>query len=62
MIELRWLVPVEGVKVLQYRQMEDKTIYAQAGVGGTISTGSQRMSWSEWREVPVVAERDPSYF
>lgn len=61
MIELRWLVPVEGAKVLQYRQMEDKTIYAQAGIGGTISTGSQRMSWGKWREVPVVSERDPSY-
>lgn len=61
MIELRWLVPVEGAKVLQYRQMEDKTIYAQAGIGGTISTGAQRMSWGEWREVPVVSERDPSY-
>lgn len=61
MIEMRWLVPVEGEKRLQYRQMEDKTMYAQAGVGGTISTGIQRMVWSEWRDVPLVSERDPSY-
>lgn len=61
MIEMRWLVPVEGPKVLQYRQQYDATIRAQAGVGGTVSTGFAQMSWSEWRDVPVVAERDPSY-
>jgi hypothetical protein len=26
MIEMRWFVPVEGVKVLQYRQQYDATI------------------------------------
>lgn len=43
MIEMRWLVPVEGAKVLQYRYKIQNT------------------QWSEWCEVPVVAERDPSY-
>ena len=65
MIEMRWLVPVEGEKVLQYRQMEDKTIYAHAGTNALsrewINNGGRNMQWSEWRDVPVVAERDPSY-
>ena len=49
MIEMRWLVPVEGAKVLQYRYKVD--------VGGPY----ENIQWSEWHEVPVVAERDPSY-
>lgn len=60
MIEMRWYVPVEGVKVLQYRQQYDATMRALPA-GGSISTGTVTMQWSEWREVPVVAERDPSY-
>lgn len=60
MIELRWYVPVEGQKVLQYRQQYDATIRALPA-GGSISTGIMEVRWSDWREVPVVAERDPSY-
>lgn len=58
MIEMRWLVPVEGAKVLQYRQQIDTTMYA--GIGPFLDS-AENMQWSEWREVPVVAERDPSY-
>jgi hypothetical protein len=65
MIEMRWLVPVEGEKRLQYRQMMDTTIYANAATNALsrewINTGNRNMEWSEWRDVPLVAERDPSY-
>ena len=65
MIEMRWYVPVEGEKVLQYRQMVDKTIYAHAATNALsrdfIAQGHRHMEWSEWRDVPVIAERDPSY-
>jgi len=56
MIEMRWLVPVEGEKRLQYRQQVDKTIYAHA-----VTNLHRNMQWSEWRDVPLVAEPDPSY-
>lgn len=63
MIEMRWFVPVEGDKVLQYRQQVDVTI--RAGGAGTWNTNSiaqtTNMQWSDWRDVPLVAERDPSY-
>ena len=60
MIELRWLVPVEGEKKLQYRQQIDVTM--RAGMFDTISTmNTQMLQWSEWTDVPLVAERDPSY-
>ena len=60
MIELRWFVPVEGEKVLQYRQQVDITI--RAGMWDPIETAkSAQIVWSEWRDVPLVAERDPSY-
>jgi hypothetical protein len=55
MIELRWLVPVSGPTVLQYRQMVDKTNYGDAYTHAPIR------EWSEWRNVPVESERDPSY-
>lgn len=58
MIEMRWYVPVEGEKVLQYRQQYDATIRAGMWVD---ERPAPNMQWSEWREVPVVAERDPSY-
>ena len=65
MIEMRWLVPVEGEKQLQYRQMMDTTIYANAATNALsrewINNGNRNMEWSEWRDVPLVAERDPSY-
>jgi hypothetical protein len=59
MIEMRWFVPVEGERRLQYRQKIDATIVAD----NWARTGrvDANMEWSEWRDVPLVAERDPSY-
>lgn len=59
MIEMRWLVPVEGQKVLQYRQKIDVTI--RAGMWVNTNNLTTNLQWTEWREVPVVAERDPGY-
>ena len=60
MIEMRWYVPVSGDKVLQYRQKVDVTIRAgmwdNKGIAETAN-----MQWSEWRDVPLIAERDPGY-
>jgi hypothetical protein len=62
MIEMRWFVPVEGEKVLQYRQQYDATVRAGTPNMITWPQGpAPNMQWSEWREVPLVAERDPSY-
>jgi hypothetical protein len=65
MIEMRWYVPVEGEKRLQYRQQVDKTIYANAANNALsrewVNNGHRNMEWSEWYDVPLVAERDPSY-
>ena len=57
MIELRWIVPVEGDKLLQYRQMVDTNVYAGLG---PFPESVRNMQWSEWRNVPVVSESDPS--
>ncbi len=62
MIEMRWLVPVEGERRLQYRQQYDATI--RAGMPNMITWphgSAPNMQWSEWKDVPLVAERDPSY-
>ena len=62
MIEMRWLVPVEGEKKLQYRQQYDATI--RAGGPNMITWPHEprpNMQWSEWKDVPLVSERDPSY-
>ena len=60
MIEMRWLVPVEGEKVLQYRQQIDTTI--RAGMWDRESTNrTANMQWSEWKTVPIESEPDPSY-
>lgn len=56
---MRWLVPVEGQKVLQYRQKIDVTI--RAGMWVNTNNLTTNLQWTEWREVPVVAERDPGY-
>jgi hypothetical protein len=58
MIEMRWLVPVDGAKILQYRQKIDTTVYAGTG---PFSDSAKNMQWSQWQDVPLVAERDPSY-
>ena len=58
MIEMRWLVPVEGEKRLQYRQKIDVTMYAGLG---PFPDSAKNMQWSEWRDVPMESERDPSY-
>ena len=59
MIEMRWLVPVVGEKKLQYRQMIDTTVYSGSPFPGTSFTSN--LQWSEWRDVPLESERDPSY-
>ena len=60
MIEMRWLVPVEGERRLQYRQQIDVTV--RAGMWDQESTSATaNMQWSHWRDVPLAAERDPSY-
>ena len=63
MIEMRWYVPVDGNKVLQYRQQIDVTI--RAGGAGTWDTNSLAQTanwqWSEWKTVPMEIERDPGY-
>ena len=59
MIEMRWYVPVEGERRLQYRQQVDVTV--RAGMWVNTNNLNVNMQWSEWRDVPLVAERDPSY-
>ena len=60
MIEMRWFVPVEGERRLQYRQQIDVTV--RAGMWDQESTSATaNMQWSEWRDVPLVAERDPGF-
>lgn len=54
MIEMRWLVPVEGERVLQYRQQYDATIRA----GMWTDERPANLQWSEWKDVPEVVERD----
>lgn len=58
MVELRWYVPVSGEKVLQYRQKVDVNVYAGQG---PFPDSAKNMQWSPWQDVPLVAERDPSY-
>jgi len=59
MIEMRWFVPVEGDKRLQYRQQFDVTV--RAGMWVSTDNLNVNMQWSEWRDVPLVAERDPGF-
>lgn len=62
MIEMRWFVPVTGDKVLQYRQQYDAAVRAgTAGWDANSLARTARMQWSAWRDVPVEAERDPSF-
>lgn len=60
MIEMRWLVPVEGEQKLQYRQKIDVTVRAGQWDAASVAQ-TANWQWSEWRDVPLVAERDPSY-
>lgn len=63
MIEMRWLVPVDGEKVLQYRQKIDVTVRA-SGAGTWDNESIARTAnyqWSEWQTVPLESERDPAY-
>lgn len=57
MIEMRWYVPVDGNKVLQYRQQYDATIRA----GMWVDERPANLQWSDWKDVPLVAERDLGY-
>ena len=59
MIEMRWLVPVEGERRLQYRQQVDVTV--RAGMWVNTDNLNANMQWSEWRDVPMESERDPAY-
>jgi len=59
-IEMRWLVPVEGEQKLQYRQQIDVTVRAGQWDAASVAQ-TANWQWSEWRDVPLVAERDPSY-
>jgi hypothetical protein len=60
MIEMRWFVPVEGERRLQYRQQIDVTV--RAGIWPADSTSATaNMQWSQWRDVPMESERDPAY-
>jgi hypothetical protein len=59
MIEMRWFVPVEGERRLQYRQQIDVTV--RAGMWVNTVNLNANMQWSEWRDVPLVAERDPGF-
>jgi hypothetical protein len=59
MIEMRWFVPVEGERRLQYRQQIDVTV--RAGMWVNTNNLNANMQWSEWRDVPLVAERDPGF-
>lgn len=63
MIEMRWYVPVDGNKVLQYRQQYDATIRAAAaGMWDNESLmRTANWQWSAWKDVPVESERDPAY-
>ena len=57
MIEMRWYVPNDGNKVLQYRQQYDATIRA----GMWTDERPANLQWSAWRDVPVESEPDPAY-
>jgi hypothetical protein len=70
MMEMRWLKRPIGNKlsgtkivtvyerVLQYRQMEDKTVYAQANALSQdfIARGHRNMQWSAWSDIREVVE------
>ena len=55
---MRWYVPVNGDKVLQYRQLVDTNVYTGMG---PFPESLRNMQWSPWKDVPLVAERDPGY-
>jgi hypothetical protein len=64
MIQMRWYVPAHRETVLQYRQMEDKNIYAAIANALTQEaqqTDHRNMQWSEWTDVPLVSERNPDH-
>jgi hypothetical protein len=52
-------VPVEGERRLQYRQQIDVNV--RAGMWVNTVNLNANMQWSEWRDVPLVAERDPGF-
>lgn len=55
MVEMRWLVR-DGwdgpERVLQYRQMLDKRVFA----GFPPENYMPKLEWSEWKDVPAVKE------
>lgn len=52
----------ESERVLQYRQMEDKTVYALAATNAlsrqALNQGHRNLQWSEWMDVPLVVESE----
>jgi hypothetical protein len=59
MVEMRWVMRETPsgngtVKVLQYRQLVDKTVYASMWAPESL----KRMEMSEWKDVPVVHKED----
>lgn len=55
MIQLRWLVR-DGVKILQYRQQYNATIYAGMPSKDFVQA-TEQLQWSGWVDVPE--ETDP---
>jgi len=60
MIEMRWYVPAIGDKVLQYRQRVDVAVRAGMGWDANSLAQTANWQWSQWQDVPLVAERDSS--
>lgn len=54
MIEMRWFVKLNGVKVLQMRQQIDQTVYAGFPPPGQFV---KHLVWSEWSDVPEVVDK-----
>jgi hypothetical protein len=52
----------DSVRVLQYRQLIDMTVYAHARNNALsrqwIEQGGRHLEWSEWTDVPLVVESE----
>jgi hypothetical protein len=55
MMQMRWYLPAGSkTAVLQYRQIEDKTIYA--GIAPMLPPVGAIVQWSDWTHVQLVTE------
>ena len=60
MMQMRWYLPTgSNTAVLQYRQMEDTTVYA--GMQPALPPAASNVQWSKWTDVPLVSERNPDH-